>query len=71
MIGWREIAFPLLAFCEEHYSGQWSRLYRIMCRLTSPGRIRRGAAWSGFDSLSEYEKEIYTYLVERYGDDKR
>ncbi len=28
-----DFAFGLYVFCMDYHSGQWSRLYRIMCKL--------------------------------------
>jgi hypothetical protein len=34
MIGRKAIAFELAVFCMDYHSGQFSRLYRLLCRLS-------------------------------------
>ena len=55
-------------FYSEHHSGQFSDGYSRLCRIEeSPIRFRPGAAWNGYQSLSENGKEIYQELCDRHG----
>jgi len=55
----KDYYFELAQFCMDYNSGQWSRGYRIMCRL-KPSNFS--------SSLSEElrESEAYEWLVSRY-----
>lgn len=59
MIGWRGIAFELAVFLMDHHSGQYSRGYRLLCRL-SPKHFS--------SALCEEMRETETYqeLVSKY-----
>lgn len=53
------------AFAAAHHGGQGSDLY---FRLSRIGRyFTPGAAWRGYDSLSENGQAIYDDLAYRYG----
>lgn len=52
----------LYYFCSDYHSGQWSRGYRILCRVS---RIFKPPL---SNSMSEEAEPIYHLLVERYGD---
>jgi len=53
--------FELAVFCMDYHSGQWSRGYRIYCRLHVT-RLTDAVIAECRDS------EIYAYLVATYGD---
>lgn len=57
----------LWAFCNRHHSGQWSRGYRILSRLSlagySPGN---GLQHGRFES--DEQRSIYRQLVSTYKD---
>lgn len=57
----KEHLFELAVFLMDYHSGQWSRGYRLLCRL-GVGMIT--------DSCFEEcrESEIYQHLVAKYGD---
>ena len=61
-----EGATALYAFCADYHSGQWSRGYRLLCRLGK--RLKLSPLWEGYESLEEDEREIYDELVEKYAD---
>jgi hypothetical protein len=57
-----ELAEALYYFCEDYHSGQWSRGYRILCRVSrifKPGILH---------SMSEEAEPIYHELVAKYAD---
>jgi len=49
------------AFAVDYHGGQSSELYARQCRIRS--YFTPGAAWEGYDSLTENGKEIYQQLV--------
>ena len=52
------------AFCSDHHGGMGSELYGRLSRI---GRyFRPGAAWRGYDSLSENGQVIYDNLVSKF-----
>jgi hypothetical protein len=57
----------LYIFVMQHHSGQWSRGYRILCRLGGAD-YRPGLSVQRGEFESETQKEIYDYLVEHYKD---
>lgn len=70
-----DFLFALYVFCADYHSGQWSRLYRLSCRLASQYRVRLSDnAWreirDGGDEWYEAH-EFYNELVARYANDKR
>lgn len=53
--------FVLTVFLMDHYGGQWSRGYRMLCRLLGPnGQIGDGAA------REAREHPYYAHLVANY-----
>jgi hypothetical protein len=55
----------LYMFCTRHHSGQWSRGYRLLCRLDSAGyRPGFGLLAGRFESATQ--REIYRHLVRTY-----
>lgn len=50
--------FELAIWLAHNHSGQWSRGYRMLCKL--------GARWSSSAEREAEESEIYAYLDERY-----
>lgn len=57
----KEYYLELYVFLMHYHSGQWSRGYRLLCRL-GPAKIT---------SACEHEceqSEIYQYLVDNYAD---
>lgn len=73
-----DFTFALYVFCMDYHSGQWSRLYRIMSRISSRGiqlsdgdeaAIRRGKD----DPGNEWEtaRTYYRQLKRKYAEDKR
>lgn len=58
----KEHYFELAQFCIDYHSGQWSRGYRLLCRL---GERRN---WTPALEAELRESEIYMYLVEHYAD---
>ena len=59
-----EGATALYTFCTDYHSGQWSRGYRLLCRLGK--RLKLSPMWMGYESLEEDEKEIYDELERKY-----
>lgn len=57
----KEYYWELAQFCMDYHGGQWSRGYRIMCRL-------RPANFSSFLSQELRESEAYMWLVDNYAD---
>ena len=53
--------WELAQFCMDYHTGQWSRGYRILCRL------RVGGNWSESLSKELRESEAYAWLVANYG----
>lgn len=54
--------WALAVFCMDYHSGQWSRGYRLLCRL-KPQHFSSNLC-------AELRLEpIYDYLVQRYGND--
>ena len=60
----------LYAFLSSYHSGQWSRGYRLLCKLegTNGRRFNPGLLWRGYQSLSDDGKEYYRQLKKRYAD---
>jgi hypothetical protein len=56
----KENYFELAAFLMDYHSGQWSRGYRLLCRL------RVGGRWSSALMAELRESECYQYLVAKY-----
>lgn len=50
----------LAVFLAHYHSGQWSRGYRILSKLR--------ASWSSNFEREAEQREIYSYLVEKYGE---
>jgi hypothetical protein len=59
MLGYRNIGFELAVFLMDYHSGQWSRGYRLLCKL----RPKNFSA-----SLCEEMRDtgVYQELVARY-----
>lgn len=55
----------LWAFCNRHHSGQWSRGYRILCRLDTAG-YRPGLSLQQGRFESEDQRWIYRQLVRNH-----
>jgi len=55
----KENYFEFAVFCMDYHSGQWSRGYRILCRLRISNFSR-----SFCDEMRE--TEVYRKLVEKY-----
>ena len=51
----------LYVFCADYHGGQWSRLYRLMCRLESHYRLVLRGDWNEWRNT-----ELYQYLESRY-----
>jgi hypothetical protein len=60
VIGRRAIAFELAVFCMDYHTGQFSRLYRLLCRL-SPSNF------SASFCAEMRDTETYCELVAKYG----
>lgn len=56
----KEYYFELAQFCMDYHSGQWSRGYRLLCRL------RIGGRWSSALAEELRESEAYQWLVANY-----
>jgi len=56
----REDRFELAQFCMDYHSGQWSRGYRLLCKLGPGGN------WSGSFSEELRQGEVYQHLVNNY-----
>lgn len=52
--------FELAQFLMDYHSGQWSRGYRLLCRLGAGGN------WSSALSAELREGECYAHLVANY-----
>jgi hypothetical protein len=52
-------------FCARYHSGQWSRGYRLLCRLETAG-YRPGIGIQSGRFESEEQRAIYRHLVRRY-----
>jgi hypothetical protein len=68
--------FALYVFCALHHSGQTSRLYRILSRLTYRYKIQLSdSAWSAIElgDSTDWVEEHYHYvaLKERYANDTK
>jgi hypothetical protein len=50
-----------LAYCMDFHDGQWGRLYARMSKIH--GYFIPGAAWSGYDSLTENGRQIYDNIT--------
>ena len=55
----------LWAFCSRWHSGQWSRGYRILSRLSIAG-YRPGMGLQSGRFESEEQRDIYRHLVKTY-----
>jgi hypothetical protein len=53
------------AYCSDYHSGQWSELYRRLCRIRR--YYKPSPLFNGCDSLSDNAKDIYNALVEKGG----
>ena len=62
-----ERLFTLAVFCDDYHSGQWSRLYRISCRLRTHYRMQISDGYA--DECRE--NAYYEHLVANFGNDKR
>ena len=62
MIIRREYRFELAQFCMDYHSGQWSRGYRLLCKLGPCGN------WPA--NLSEELRQgvVYQHLVNNYAE---
>ena len=52
------------AFCSDWHAGQTCELYKRLSRISR--YFTPGAAWKGYDSLSENAQEIYKNLEKRF-----
>jgi len=59
-------AVALYTFLTDYHSGQWSRGYRLLCKLGN--RLKLSPMWMGYESLEEEERYVYDELVEKYAD---
>ena len=59
MIGRHAIGFELAVFLMDHHSGQWSRGYRLLCKL-NPQNFSAGFCAEMRDT------EVYEELVRKY-----
>lgn len=59
-----ELVSTLYVLCADYHSGQWSRGYRILSRITT--RYNPRLSDSHWKEIRE--SELYTTLAERYGD---
>ena len=71
-----EFIFALYVFCMHYHSGQWSRLYRLMCRckVSNLSSLAEQAISEGTGRASEEWEESHMYylqLVELYADDRK
>jgi len=57
----KEYYFELAVFCMDYHGGQWSRGYRLLCRLNP-----RNFSSSLCEELRE--SEAYEWLVSNYAD---
>lgn len=57
----KENYWELVVFCMDYHSGQWSRGYRLLCRLR-PGNFSAALC------QELRETKCYQYLVARYSD---
>ena len=55
----KDYYFELAIFCAHYHSGQWSRGYRLLCKLDPH--------YSSNTEREAEQTEIYQYLVEHYG----
>ena len=60
MLGRRAIAFELAVFLMDYHSGQFSRGYRLLCRL-------RPSNFSASFCAEMRDTEAYSELVRKYG----
>lgn len=56
-------------FCVDYHSGQFSQLYKRMCRIMT--YFNPGACWRGYDSLDDPAKDIYHNLEMKNGIKRR
>jgi len=68
-----DFLFALFVFCQDYHSGQGSRLYRILSRLSS-GRYRISLNDAAYHEIRQgdgmnwyWAGEYYKELVEKYG----
>ena len=68
----------LFNFCHDYHSGQWSRLYRLLCRTDRAlerhlKAMYQGYYWSaankGLTLVRYNDDRLYQDLVEKYGDE--
>lgn len=57
----KEYYWELAQFCMDYHSGQWSRGYRILCKLKVEN-------WSDFRSEKLRDTVAYRWLVDNYAD---
>ena len=61
----------IYVFCMDHHEGQWSRLYRLMCRIrfSAPDRVFDAIHYGKHDPHGEWEHARRTYrkLKRKYG----
>jgi hypothetical protein len=56
-----DIVSAYYAYAVDYHSGQWSSLYKMICRISK--YYRPGMSNNGYDSLSENAQAIYDRLV--------
>ena len=56
----KEYYFELAQFCMDYHSGQWSRGYRLLCRLGPRSN------WTSTLSEELRDSEAYQWLVTNY-----
>jgi hypothetical protein len=61
MLGRHAIAFELAVFLMDYHSGQWSRGYRILCKLSPQN-------FSSSFCEEMREAEVYQELVAKFAD---
>lgn len=59
-----ELVATLYVLCMDYHSGQWSRGYRLLSRITS--RYRRPHISDAYAAVIR-SSELYATLVRRYG----
>jgi hypothetical protein len=59
MIGWKAIGCELAVFLMDYHGGQWSRGYRLLCKL-DPQNFSSGLC------EEMRETEVYAELVRKY-----
>lgn len=70
-----DFRMALFVFCMHYHSGQWSRLYRIMCKLDGhvTSNDEQAIAEGTGPNRGSYEEShrYYLELVELYGNDTK